>query len=262
MTNQIGNAPFGPALSNRAQPVTNIDRTSDVIDLYMYIVLNDAAQIAVPVSVDDRVVTLEPGHGVVAGNHLFVCEGDNFYQVQALDVDTNDITVDSPSDHEYSAGTSVCVVSTNMAVDGSVTPVIARLAPLDGTKIWKLARIIFHIGDNSAMDDSTFGGISGGLENGCVLRKKNGTRRNLFNVKSNGDFAERSFDVGYDDRAPAGTYGFRARKTFNGPDRNGVVIPIDPADNEEAQLIIQDDLTSLLYFRAVLHGYVEDEEIG
>jgi len=109
----------------------------------------------------------------------------------------------------------------------------------------------------AAMDDSKFGSLDA-LTNGVVLRKKNGEVKNIFVVSDNGGIAERCYDTDYPTKVPAEIYAFRARRTFGGQDKNGVVVRLDGSESEELQIIIQDALSggTLTKFAVVAQGHV------
>ena len=193
------------------------------------------------------------GHVATTGSLVYLEEGTNYYEGTCISSTTDTITLDTPLDNEFSSG--VCLVNVgnkNLNANGSSTPVVAHIeAPTGAT--WDITRVMFYIEDNAVMDDSKFGAISR-LTKGVVLRKKNGTYQNIFNVKSNGDFALQSYDASYSTAAPSGNYGFRCRRSFAGQEKNGVVIRLEPGD--ELELLIQDDLSGLVYFYAVAQGHV------
>jgi hypothetical protein len=107
------------------------------------------------------------------------------------------------------------------------------------------------------MDDSKFGGRIA-LVNGIALRKNIPTAGNihLWNCKTNGELGELSFDKSYDDKAPAGVYGFSSRLTYAGQSKHGVAIKLDPG--EAVELLIQDDLTLLLTFTIMVEGHFNE----
>ena len=232
------------------------DQTTDVVDLKLCNHLNTIS-LAVNASLDDTVITLTAGHSIVAGDTICLKEGTRFYQAQALSVAVNDITVDQPLDFAFTTSASGYRGSADMNVDGSTTPVIFKIEPPDGVK-WDIVRFILVLRDATAMDDGKFGGLTA-LTNGIVIRKINGTWKNIFNAKTNGDFGLRNFDATYidDTLGPSGEYGFRTRRTFGGQNKNGVVIRLDGED-DSFQLIVQDDLTGLTFMEAVAQGHVVD----
>jgi hypothetical protein len=132
-------------------------------------------------------------------------------------------------------------------VDGSVTPAIFSILPLS-TQAGDMVRIIMEIrgGANQAMDFSKFGSDTA-LTNGCVVRINNGdgTFKNLFNFKSNGDFIEQGFDNAFLEPKGGNTItGFTARVTWGGQSKHGVVIRLDGALGEALEVVVQDDLAS------------------
>jgi hypothetical protein len=245
-----------PKLSNNAISVDVANKDSDIVDVFMCTTKNMGNLLALDTSVEDTLITLTAGHGTIIGDTISLKEGICYYQGLATNVVGNDITLDTPLDHAFTAATTtVCIGNINLAQNGSlVSPIIAFASPPNST-IWDVTRILFTIQDNVVMDNGKFGGIAA-LTNGIVLRKKDSIYKNIFNVKTNGDFAERAYDIAYDSKAPAGEYGFRCRRTFGGAEKNGSVIRLHGAGNDEIQIIIQDDLSALTHLHAVIQGHV------
>lgn len=232
------------------------DQVTEVVDLFMF---NEEGTftLASGVSIDDTTFTATGGHGISIGDVITIEDGARHYQSLILNVVTNTITVDSPFDFAYTTDAIGIRGIHNMNVNGSVTPVIFRVTPknlTNGIK-WDIVRVIFTIEDDTSMDTSKFGGISA-LTNGFVLRLKNGTTKNIFNVKSNGDFANRAYDISYDDRAPAGLFGLRVRRTFGGAAKTGVTLRMEATTDDALQIIVADDLTALTTFTCVVQGHV------
>jgi len=238
---------------NSAMPVSG-DRNTEVVDIYFCQSIN-AVTLATDVTIDTYAVTLVAGHGVVVGNILCFKEGSHFLQAEVITVVVNAITIDRPLDFAFTTAANIERTTHNMNVDGSVTPQIFRISPANLTINFKITKIIFNIKDNTAMDTSMFGGLAT-LTNGIVVRKKDGTYKNYFNVKDNGDFLHHCTIVEFIDKAPAGTYGFRAIKKFAGFDNHGVVVELANSTTDELQIIIQDDLTGLTGFECVALGRV------
>ncbi len=240
-----------PILStNNNLHVQSFSGFTKMVDHHMHIELN-IITLASDTAIDDRTITLQAGHSLVVGNCIHLKEDTRFYQGTVLTVVTNTITLDMPLDFAFTTAASGQRCTQSLNVNGSAAEQIAHINPPAGA-IWNIIRLIIHITDGTAMDNSTFGGISA-LTNGIVLRVKNGFYSNVFNIKNNGDFIEHSFDVAYDDKAPAGTFGFRARTTFAGLDKRGVIVRL--TDTDELQLLINDDLTALLDFAIVAQGH-------
>jgi hypothetical protein len=230
------------------------DQTTELIDL-RFIREDDTFTLAAPISVDDTTFTVTAGHSIIVGDVVELAEGKHLYQALALGVVGNVITIDCVFDRDFTIAASGVNGTGNMALDASGGTETFRVTPknLVSTE-WDIVRVIFAMTDDSSMDDGTFGGIAA-LTNGVVLRAHNSNDKNVFNVKTNGDFALRSFDAEYADRVPAGQFGFRSRRTFGGQDKNGIVIRLDSDVNDEIQLLLRDDLSGLLTFEAVAQGH-------
>jgi hypothetical protein len=106
--------------------------------------------------------------------------------------------------------------------------------------------------DDTSMDDNRFGGIAK-LTRGVVLRIVDTFQKTIFNWKTNGEIAQWCFDTTYSDKAPAGFFGFRARITFGGQSKHGVVLRISTGD--VIQIVIQDDLSGLETLRVCGEGH-------
>jgi hypothetical protein len=229
------------------------DQSTFIVDLYLH-KIDASVTIGSNTSIDDVDVTFSAGHGISVGDLICFKEGVRFYQGIVLVVNVNLITLDTPLDFAYTTAATASRGSNDAAVDGSGTTQVFSIQP-PASATWDVTRLIFHIEDQTVMDSSKFGGITA-LTNGVVVRKKNTTYQNIFNIKSNGDFAHRAYDIAYDDKAPAGTYGFRCRNTFGGQDKRGVVVRLDGDDSDEIQVLVQDDLTGLVHFHIIAQGHV------
>ena len=245
------------------------DQHSDIIDLHLCRHIDDVTILS-DTEIDEYSVSISCSTTPVAGNMVCFKEGYSFYQGEILSVvdDTGGeytITIDVPLDFAFTTGATCSLRSPNLNIDGSSTPVVFYVSPsglvdpsyaTQGQK-WDITRIIFAITDATAMDDAKFGGVTA-LTNGIIVRKKNNYYKNIFNAKSNGDFALHAYDVTYvpDTLGPAGEYGLRVRRSFAGPEKNGVTIRLDAETDDEIQIIVRDNLTGLTGFQAVVQGHI------
>jgi len=257
-TELIGDIKNGALNPNGGLDVNIQDQTTTVVDLYMFHQIS-TFEISAPVDIDDLTVSVVSTTGMVAGHVLCFQEGTNFFQAIILEINSLVLTIDTPFDFAFSTAGGCSFGNRNMNVDGSVTPVIFRVGPgnLDDGQEWDIVRILFSMVDEAEMDDGLFGGIAA-LPKGLVLRQVNGHSKNIFNVKTNGEFALRNYDASYADNAKKGFYGFRSRRTFGGQSKNGVVLRLEATTNDQLQIIIQDDLTDLVTFYSVVQGHVVD----
>lgn len=252
--------------SNGALDVNIQDQVTEVVDLLLGNAV-DALTVIAPASLYDTTVDIETtGHVPVLGDYLCLKENLAFNQSMilsavALGGNQYRVTLDTPLDYAFDTDAGCSILNVNMAVDGSTTPVIFSVSPagLDPDTAWDITRILGSMTHAGVPDDGKFGGIAA-LTKGVYTRVVNGTVKNGFNAKTNGDLSLRMYDVAYADAAPAGLNGTRFRRSINGQDKNGVALRLDGAvlaeDAHELQLVVQDDLTGLDAFHVVVQGHV------
>lgn len=199
-------------------------------------------------TINTRVINLTAGHSAIVGEIIELADtaSSQFMQSKIISIDVNAITLDQPTNRIYTvAGSNIFRSTDNLLVDGSSTPQVFSILPLP-TQAGDMVRIIINIQGTADMDHNTFGSDDA-LTNGCVLRYKlaDGTFRNLFNFKSNGEFIKQGLD--HDFLLPkqgGSTRGFASRVTWGGQSKHGAVIRLDGSLGEELQIIIQDDLVT------------------
>lgn len=251
------------------------DQYTEIIDLKMFEVLNNITIIGTP-QVGERTIRIE-SVGVIPSPGEILClksdDTDAFMQPVILTVtpvggDQYDIYMDLPLDYAFDSTDGCALGNPNWAVDGSITPVKFILSPsgnVNGTS-WDLTRITFSclgLGTSTPSDptpDDTSFFTMDPINNGIYLRVVDGYTKNIFNVKSNHGVKLR---VGGDleiIQTPNknGFYSTTARRTFNGPDKNGVTIRLDSDTNDTFELVVQDDLTDMALCEAVVQGHIVD----
>lgn len=253
---------------NGAMPVNIQDQHTEIIDLVLHQRL-DNITLNQTYAIGDKTIIIETT-GVTPEVGNFVCfkETVAFYQAEIITVtaisgNIYSILLDTPLDYPYTNETKACISTTNMAIDGSVTPQTFHITPygLNEDVEWDLTRIIFVMAgvgigaQNDAPDDGDFG-VTSQLTNGIVLRSVNGITKNIFNVKRNGEFRLRSYDVDYTDKSKAGLFSVGVRRTFAGQSKNGVTIRLGAENEDTIEVIIQDDLTEMFGMKAVVQGHV------
>lgn len=233
------------------------DQSSDIVDYYMCINIA-ALTLAQNTVLDSKQVVVTDASGVVNGTYICLQEGSRAFQARVLSKATNTITLDTPLDYAFTTSANIHNRKTDLNVNGSVTPVSAFIKPIAGVK-WDITRIIFQMTHSSAGGDAVFGNLTA-LTNGIVLRKSNGVHHTIFNAKTNGELANRVYDLIYTDRSvPTQIYGTRAMRTFNAQANNGVVIRLDGDNNDSLELLIQDDLSGLTTFKVVVQGHLVED---
>lgn len=240
------------------------DQTTGVLDV-PFLLQESALTLGADTVVGSRTITLAAGHGLTtisdAGKIIEVADSANgsfFFQCEVISVSTNDITLDCPVNRIYTvAGSIVAISVVDMNVDGSTIPQIFSVLPFPLQR-GDMVRMIVEMRDDVAMDFETFGGIAA-LTNGVILRVNNGdgTFRNLYNFKSNGDIIKMGFDHEFQINNGNNVRGFTARITWGGQSKHGVVIRLDGSKFESLEMVVQDDLTGL----SRMHWLAQGSEI-
>ena len=252
--------------AKRGIPIERSDRGSEGVAVYVQDQTTEAVgrhfvrelgtfNILAPTVVNSRSFTASPGHGIVVGETLEFDNNVIFMRAIALTVVGDVITMDTPFNHVYQVADTFFRADISLRVNGSVTPVVFKVAPLTGQTI-DITRITLIIESAQAMDFTQFGSIAK-LTNGCVLRVKraDGEYRNLINFKSNGDFIEEASAPVFQNKAGGGGFGFAATLVFAGQQNRGVVIRLDGTLGEQLELIVQDNIaTGLTKFQMRAQG--------
>jgi hypothetical protein len=153
--------------------------------------------------------------------------------------------------------------SINLNVDGSVTPVIFRIAPAPG-QILFLSRIIFFLEDAGSIDSGGFGN-GAALTNGLDFRFRydvglpsEGSYPDptFFPIKKNIDWAAYCYDV-QTYTWGQGNEGLGARYTFardvNGNDSQ---LPwLADSRKEEFQIVVRDNLSTIVDIKCRVGAY-------
>jgi len=234
------------------------DQTSPTIILPL-VEFEQATTLSEATTLFGYTVTLDDPTGFTAGQCLRIVDPaiNKFYCSRIVSILGSVATLDTQIDDIYSAGSQVITGNGNMAVDGSVTPVIfkLRLASPSTQQTVDITRIIIQCTTNTAVDLNKFGDLPE-LTRGLAMRRINGEVVNIFNVKSNLDITGLAYDfTTYVGSNPAQAVdGFASRLTFAGQNKLGVALRVTPDGNLE--VLVQDDLTGLIQLRIVAEGHV------
>lgn len=261
----ISQASFGgggwPSEENGAVPVNVQDQTSPTIIIPLIRKIASTTLSAEGVLGEYNIEVVSSA-GFVVGQYIRLLDSTNnrFYSGKVLAIVVNTITLDSQLDFAFASGSQATVGSDNMAVDGSVTPVIFELRIDDPTLdiTVDITRLMFSCETNTAVDLNKFGDLPP-LTRGLAFRRVNGTTNNIFNVKTNGELKGICYD--YDPTVasnPAQAVdGFHARLTTAGQSKMGVALKIGP--NGNLQVLVQDDQTGLVFLGIIVEGHVATE---
>lgn len=233
------------------------DQSSPIVDRFITRKLGTAT-LAAPTVADTRTLTLSSGHGFVIGNMIEIDDGTRSYQSRVTNVATNTLTVTNPITCAFQITATVRRTSADMNVNGSVTPVVFTCKPPINVR-WDINILSVNMLDDVVMDDAKFGGITA-LTNGVVFRTVDGDIEHIFTALDNGCFRRHcDTDNPYSDKAPSGVFGFNAKRRFNSQTGDGVSRRLGTGASGEFQVVIQDDLTGLQRFWAVLRGHIIEE---
>ena len=141
--------------------------------------------------------------------------------------------------------------SIEMDVDGTTPVQFTYVVPNDF--YFMAHRVCFFILDVGGVNADQFGGITGGLTNGCLLEvvRNNAVAKDLFGgtpIKTNGDFSALG---GVDVATLAGGKGVGIRWTF----AKAAGFPLRLHSGDIFRLTVRDNLTALNRFRTMLHGF-------
>jgi hypothetical protein len=205
-------------------------------------------------SLDDYVINVNSAAGFVVGQYLTIYSptDNRVFFADVLAINSLAITLDRPLDFPFASGSDVTVGSTNMNVDGSVTPQIFGVRnPIttDVTLEVDVSRLMFAMLTSSAPQLSDLGDITNGVTRGIQIRRVDGTYQNICNFKTNMEMKNIMFDLEIQTVANNAQDGITGRFTF---ERLGQVVRIGAG--EDLQIVIQDDLTSLTSFTVTAEG--------
>lgn len=200
-------------------------------------------------AIDDYIINVASTTGMSVGSYLslFHPASVRYMFAEVTAINTLAITLDTPLDFAYPSGTNVDIAVTNMNVDGSSTVKIFGIrgtgSPPGVELTVDITRILFLCSCTSPVNLSLFANFTK-LTRGIVLRKRDGTYHNVFNIKSNGEIEGICFDFEtHTATNPAqGVDGFSARLTWASQGKMGVVQRLKIG--EDLQILIQDDLAT------------------
>lgn len=236
------------------------DQTTDPIIIYFNQVTNSTT-LSGPISIDDRVINVVSATGISVGSYIILFDPTSvrFSTFFVTAVASLAITLDSPTDFAYPAGTNVDVSIVDMNVDGSSTEQVFGLrgvgAPPGIDLKMDVTRIMFECTTSSAVTLDLFANITA-LTRGILIRHRNGRYKNILNVKSNLEIAGTMFDwTPYAATNPVqGIDGFTSRLTFT---RLGVVVRLPIGEDLEAW--VQDALQTVTSLRMYAEGHIVED---
>lgn len=243
------------------------DSTTPSVDLLFIQALGAPTVLTNDVAIDDRTFEINSLANFIVGTYVGIFSGVSgerrFYFGHILEVGNptaNSIMMDTPIDFAFMAGDIVLPATHNLNVVGTpASPAIFGIqagGPGGNPFAIDITRIMIEMTSDDVPNFNAFGDIEGGLTNGIVLRRIDGQTRNVWNVKTNAELANLTYDYTplLQSNPGQGVNGIIARFTFAGTDKHGVALRLFEGD--VLQLLIQDDLSSLLSFHIIAQGHI------
>lgn len=166
-------------------------------------------------------------------------------------------TLDRRLDIVHAIGDTVTQSVTDMSilVGTMVSPQVYSVGPQAG-EVWHITRLLFSMTHNTAGDLGLFGNLAP-LTNGVLLRAfVSGQYSTFANWKTSADIKDDMYDVEFDFRSGGGgIYGTSGRGTFKNA---GSVIRLDGTLGDKLEVLVQDDITTLLRFTMKFQGHLEN----
>jgi hypothetical protein len=232
-------------------------RTTAPIDLFFIRATGAPTTLDTQASIGDYDIDVISATGFSAGTYMgiFCPTANRFFFTTVLNVVSNTLTLDTPLDFAFIPGDNVLPLTRDLNVDGSTTPVVFQIrgGGAGSTLSIDINRLMFSMDTTTRVTLQDFGDLTA-LTNGLVLQRSDGITRNTFNIKQNSDFVSLAYDLQmFDATNPNENNGLACRYTFNGQDKHGTALQLEPGDSLD--LIIQDDLSGLEKFHIMGQGY-------
>jgi len=178
------------------------------------------------------------------------------YYAEVLDNTANVLTFDRPIDRVFTSAALINRENFLLNADGSVTPIEFAYKNNFKQPVNLTRMLINMVTDNSPPFDG-FGDLPApGISKGIEIRKLNsdGTFTNYFNAKTNNRLQLIMYDfLFFDPSFPQAINGLSGRFTFE-----KLGSPVVLRQGEELQILVQDNLSTIASFEAVVEGNREE----
>lgn len=212
--------------------------------------------LASPVAVDSFEITLTVDPATYVGKLIYLKEGLRFWTGHIVSFVANTVTVDIALDAPFTTDAYVDIGIDDMAVNGSITPVVFTMKPLPKHK-WIVQECLYHMMDASAFHDDKFGSL-GALTKGLAFKQHTNIFLNAALIKQNRDFAFITDKYQYTNQGnPSGVFGLLVSGVFLETGKGGAVLLNAEIRNDRLEIIVQDNLTGLDSIKAFARGYIQ-----
>jgi len=240
-----------------ALSIHDADVHNTIINRYVHKELGASTTLSANSAINDYVITVTSAVGFSVGEYLHVnSTTEEATHPRITGISGNDLTLDRRLDKAHFIGDEVneAVVDMTSLVGAMASPQEYVAGPPTG-EVWHVTRILFSMTHGTAGDNGLFGNLTA-LTNGVLLRARiNGEYGTLTNWKTNGDIKTDMFNVEFDSRSGGGgAYGTSGRGTFT---ETGAVLRLDGDNNDQFEIYVQDDITTMDVFTMKVQGHVE-----
>lgn len=237
------------------------DQYTDAIFIYFNQVLSSTT-LATNAVEDAYTLEVSDATNFVIGRYLILFNPAliRFSTFFVIGVSGTTITLDSPLDVAYPSGTFADIATIDLNVDGSGTPEIFGIrgttVPPGSVPIeFDLTRMMYQMVTEDLVTFGLFGDLTA-LTRGLLFRKRDGRKKNIWNIKTNDEIALYMFDYDvFQATNPAqGVNGLKSRLTFAGQSKLGVTVRLGAG--EDGEVWVQDPLQDLVKFRILAQGHI------
>ena len=243
-----------------ALSVHDADVHREIISFQLHQHTATTTTFSIAASAGDININLTSAAGFAIGDSLHLFNGTNVEHPhpQITGLAGTVATLDRPLDHDFSIGDEITKSLVNMKVNGSLaSPQIFKVEPL-ASQIMHITEMSIELTHTSSGDNGLFGDLAK-LTNGVVLRRYDGTTgtHSTYTVwKDNGDIYLDTSDIYYASRSGSGAT-HSTNSSGNLKDIAKAVLYLDGSVGDYFEVLVQDNLTSLVTFRIKVHGHYE-----
>lgn len=204
-------------------------------------------------------INLTSATGFAVGDYLHLQDGLIETVHPKITVLTGTIaTLDRPLDNSFVAGDTITKTLQTMNVSATLaSPQSFKIHP-SNNEVWHIEAIKLEMTHSTAGDNGLFGNLTA-LTNGVVLRRYDGLTGKFYtftNWKTNAGILLDMDSIDYNTRSSGGgTYGTDAFGNFR--TNAGSVVYLNAANGDYLEILVQDNLSSLLSFRVKVQGHIE-----
>lgn len=252
---------YDPNTNSHILDIHDADIHNGAVNRYLHQHGGTTTTISTASAVNDYIINVANTAGLIVGDSLHINTGSvEFTHPEIIAVGAGSpgtLTLDRRLDQAHDIGDEVtnAVIDLASQIGTLAAPQLYAAWPEPG-EIWHITNLTLAMGHGTAGDFGLFGNIAA-LTNGVVVRVRiNGNYGTLTNWKTNGDINVDTGEVSFHTRSSGGgTFGTAANGAFKA--RTGAVMRLDGSTNDQFEIYVQDDLTTLDFWNMKVQGHLE-----